>query len=73
MVRNPRQASLTRDILLRDVKLFGFMKNIFNFAMSKPTVFVHILHINENEDVFVFLCHTFPTVLTAKVQTNFVF
>ncbi len=51
MVRNPRQASLTRDILLRDVKLFGFMKNIFNFAMSKPTVFVHILYINLN-DVF---------------------
>ncbi len=38
MVRNPRQASLTRDILLRDVKLFGFMKKIFHFAMSKPTV-----------------------------------
>ncbi len=55
MVRNPRQASLTRHILLRDVKLFGFMKNIFNFAMSKPTVFVHILHINLNEDVFFFI------------------
>ncbi len=69
MVRNPRQASLTRDILLRDVKLFCFMKNIFNFAMSKPTVFVHILHINLNEDVFfssATLFHTFPTVLTAK-------
>ncbi len=36
--RNPRQASLTRDILLREVKLFGFMKNRFNFAMSKPKV-----------------------------------
>ncbi len=46
------QASLTRDILLRDVKLFGFMKKRFNFAMSKPTVFVHILHIHLNEDVF---------------------
>ncbi len=57
MVRNPPQASLTRDILLRDVKLFGFMKNIFNFAMSKPTVFVHILHINLNEDVFFPLPH----------------
>ncbi len=57
MVRNPRQASLTRDILLRDVKLLGFMKNIFNFAMSKPTVFVHILHINLNEDVFFPLPH----------------
>ncbi len=34
MVRNPRQASLTRDILLRDVKLFGFMKNIFNFRKT---------------------------------------
>ncbi len=43
---------LTRDILLRDVKLFGFMKKRFNFAMSKPTVSVHILHINLNEDVF---------------------
>ncbi len=32
MVRNPRQASLTRDILLREVKLFGFMKKRFNFA-----------------------------------------
>ncbi len=61
MVRNPRQASLTRHILLRDVKLFGFMKNIFNFAMSKPTVFVHILHINLNEDVFFFIVR-----LTAK-------
>ncbi len=50
--RNPRQASLTRDILLRDVKLFGFMKKRFNFAMSKPTFFFHILHINLNEDVF---------------------
>ncbi len=38
MVRNPRQASLTRDILLREVKLFGFMKKRFNYAMSKPTV-----------------------------------
>ncbi len=66
MVRNPRQSSLTRDIVLREVKLFGFMKNIFNFAMSNPTVFVHILHINLNEDVFFSLCHTFPTVLTAK-------
>jgi len=28
------------------------MKNIFKFAMSKPTVFVYILHINLNEDVF---------------------
>ncbi len=36
--RNPSQASLTRDILLREVKLFGFMKKRFNFAMSKPTV-----------------------------------
>ncbi len=36
--RNPRQASLTRDILLREVKLFGFMKKRFNLAMSKPTV-----------------------------------
>ncbi len=30
--RNPCQASLTRDILLREVKLFGFMKKRFNFA-----------------------------------------
>ncbi len=34
MVRNPRQASLTRDSLLRDVKLFGFMKNIFHFRKT---------------------------------------
>ncbi len=36
--RNPSQASLTRVILLREVKLFGFMKKRFNFTMSKPTV-----------------------------------
>ncbi len=66
MVRNPRQASLTRNILLRDVKLFGFMKNIFNFSMSKPMVFIHILHINLNDRCLFFLCNTFHTVLTAK-------
>ncbi len=37
MVRNPRQTSL-KDILLREVKLFGFMKKRCNYAMSKPTV-----------------------------------
>ncbi len=59
LLRNPRQASLTWDILLRDVKLFGFMKKRFHFAMSKPTVlFIFCL--------FFFLCDTFPTVLTAK-------
>ncbi len=37
-LRNPRKGSLTRDILLRDVKLLGFMKKRFNFAMCKPMV-----------------------------------
>ncbi len=41
------QASLTLEILLRDVKLFGFMKKLFNFAMS-----VHILHINLSRSFF---------------------
>ncbi len=40
--RNPSQASLTRDSLLREVKLFGFMKKRFNFAMSKPTVLSYV-------------------------------
>ncbi len=35
---SPSQESLTQDILLKEVKLFGFMKKRFNFAMSKPTV-----------------------------------
>ncbi len=46
LLRNSRQASLTRDILLSDVKLFGFMKKIFHFAMSKPTVlFIFCIYI----------------------------
>ncbi len=36
--QKPTSDNLTRDILLRDVKLFGFMKKRFHFAMSKPTV-----------------------------------
>ncbi len=35
--RNPRQASLTRDILQREVKLFGFMKKRFNFVVVRLT------------------------------------
>ncbi len=62
MDRNPRQASLTRDILLREVKLFGFMKKRFNFTMSKLTV-LFIFYILMT-DVFFFLRHF--SVLTAK-------
>ncbi len=64
MVRNPPQASLTRDILLREVKLFGFMKKRFNFAMSKPTV-LFIFYINLNERCLFFSLRHF-SVLTAK-------
>ncbi len=66
MVRNPHQASLTRDILLRDVKLFGFMKNIFNFAMSKPTVFVHILQIILNDRCLFFPLQHFSYWVDSK-------
>ncbi len=68
--KKPRQASLTRDILLRDVKLFGFMKKLFHFAMSTSVNYyflcIYILMI----DVVFFLCDTFPTVLTAKLTTK---
>ncbi len=63
LLKNPCQASLTRDILLRDVKLFSY----FILQCLQANGFVHILLINLNDRCRVFfLCNTFPTVLTAK-------
>ncbi len=83
MVRNPRQASLTRDILLREVKLFGFMKKRFNFTMSKPTVlFIFYIYILMT-DVFFFSATLFRvdskrlnkfSILTRRIKiTNMLF
>ncbi len=59
--KNPRQASLTREILLRDVKLFSY----FISQCLQANGFVHILLINLNDRCRgFFLCDTFPTVLT---------
>ncbi len=68
LLRNPRQASLTRDILLRDVKLFSY----FISQCLQANGFVHILlrNLNDRCRVFFSLQH-FSYCVDSKMLNEF--